>query len=113
MTAHAPTPERRPEAKAGILDITPYTPGKSTAEGVTAPVKLSANENILGCSEAAREAYLAAAGNLALYPDGRAGGLREAVARRYGLDPCPSYPRLRHQTRIFALLKPGVPRPRR
>jgi histidinol-phosphate aminotransferase len=87
MTAHAPFPEASPQAKAGILDIVPYTPGKSTAEGVAAPVKLSANENILGCGEAAREAYRAAAGDLALYPDGRAGGLREAVARRHAVDP--------------------------
>jgi histidinol-phosphate aminotransferase len=87
MTAPAPLVTLRPEAKAGIAEITPYKPGKSTAEGVSAPVKLSANENILGCSEAAREAYLAAAGDLALYPDGRAGGLREAVARRHDLDP--------------------------
>jgi histidinol-phosphate aminotransferase len=91
MTAHTPTPSAstplRPEAKAGILDITPYKPGKATAEGVAAPVKLSANENILGCSEAARAAYLAAATDLALYPDGRGEALRDAVARRYRLDP--------------------------
>jgi histidinol-phosphate aminotransferase len=89
MTALAPLPATplRPEAKAGILEITPYTPGKSTAEGVVSPVKLSANENILGCSDAAREAYLAAAGHLALYPDGRGGPLRDAVARRHNLDP--------------------------
>jgi histidinol-phosphate aminotransferase len=89
MTAHVPPPGApiRPQAKAGILDITPYKPGKSSVEGVTAPVKLSANENILGCSPAAREAYLAAAGDLALYPDGRGGALREAVAARYRLEP--------------------------
>jgi histidinol-phosphate aminotransferase len=91
MTAHTPlsgasTP-LRPEAKAGILDITPYKPGRATAEGVAEPVKLSANENILGCSPIAREAYLAAAANLALYPDGRGAILREAVAKRYDLQP--------------------------
>jgi histidinol-phosphate aminotransferase len=87
MTTPPSGAELRPQAKAGILDITPYKPGKSAVEGVAAPVKLSANENILGCSPAAREAYLAAAGDLALYPDGRGGGLREAVAARYRLDP--------------------------
>jgi histidinol-phosphate aminotransferase len=87
MTAPAPLVAPRPEAKAGINEITAYKAGRSTAEGVTAPVKLSANENILGCSEAAREAYLAAGADLALYPDGRAGVLREALARRYDLDP--------------------------
>lgn len=87
MTAHAPIHGPRPEAKAGILDIEPYKPGKSSAPGVAQPVKLSANENILGCSEAARAAYVAAAGNLALYPDGRGAVLREAVAAHWRLDP--------------------------
>ena len=62
MTAAATLPAPRP----GILDITPYKPGKSGADGVTHPVKLSANENILGCSPAAREAFLAAGSALAL-----------------------------------------------
>ena len=83
MTSVPPTPTPRP----GILDITPYKPGKSSAEGVTHPVKLSANENILGCSPAAQEAYVAAANNLALYPDGRGNTLRAALAERYHLEP--------------------------
>lgn len=90
MTAHAPIPGARtirPEAKAGILDIEAYKPGKSAAPGVEAPVKLSANENILGCGDAAREAYAAAASDLALYPDGRGEILRAALATRFGLDP--------------------------
>src|SRR5258708_40151793 len=91
MTAHVPLPGAttpiRPEAKAGILDIEPYKPGRSTAEGVEAPVKLSANENILGCGEAAREAYLAAAGDLSLYPDGRGEILRATVAPHYRVSP--------------------------
>ena len=62
MTNALPTP------RPGILDIQAYTPGKAGAEGVINPVKLSANENILGCSPLAREAYLAAAENLAQYP---------------------------------------------
>ncbi len=77
----------RPLAKPGILDITPYKPGKSFAEGVAHPVKLSGNENILGCSPKAREAYLAAAGDLSLYPDGRGGALRAALAERYRIEP--------------------------
>jgi histidinol-phosphate aminotransferase len=90
MTARAPlaaaTPIR-PEVKAGILDITPYKPGKSAADGVADAVKLSANENILGCSPLAREAYLAAAQDLSLYPDGRGATLRAAVAGRYRVEP--------------------------
>ena len=51
-----PVQPGRPSAKTGILDITPYVPGKANAEGIAHPVKLSANENILGCSPAARAA---------------------------------------------------------
>ncbi len=50
------------------------------------PIKLSANENILGCSPAAKAAYLEAAGDLAAYPDGRGAGLRSAIAERYRLE---------------------------
>jgi histidinol-phosphate aminotransferase len=77
----------RPTPKPGLLDIAQYTPGKSTVDGVAEPVKLSSNENILGCSPKAADAFAAAAGRLHLYPDGRAGGLRAAIARHYGLEP--------------------------
>jgi histidinol-phosphate aminotransferase len=77
----------RPEPKAGILDIQPYKPGKSTVAGIAHPIKLSSNENILGSSPKAREAFLAAADTLNMYPDGRAGRLRAAVAERFGLEP--------------------------
>jgi histidinol-phosphate aminotransferase len=73
--------------KPGILDIHAYVPGKAKAEGVENPVKLSANENILGSSEKAREAYAAAVGELHVYPDSRAAILRAAIAERYGLEP--------------------------
>jgi histidinol-phosphate aminotransferase len=73
--------------KPGILDIAQYVPGKSKVEGVAHPVKLSGNENILGCSAAAREAFLAAAGELNLYPDGRGTVLRNAIAERWRLEP--------------------------
>jgi histidinol-phosphate aminotransferase len=76
-----------PQPKRGILDIIPYKPGKASAEGVADPVKLSANENILGCSERARDAYREAATQLNLYPDGRAGALRAAIAERYRIEP--------------------------
>jgi histidinol-phosphate aminotransferase len=77
----APTP------KSGILDIAAYVPGKSKAEGVANPVKMSANENPLGCSPLAKAAFAAAAERLSLYPDGKAGVLRAAVAAHYGLEP--------------------------
>src|SRR5690606_28397726 len=65
----------------------PYTPGRATAEGVKHPLKLSANENPLGCSEAARAAYIAAASDLHLYPDAKTSRLRAAIADKYQLEP--------------------------
>ncbi len=84
MTAASPD---RPHPKPGILDIKPYVPGKSKVEGVAHPVKLSSNENILGCSPAARAAFEAASGRTHLYPDGKATALRAAISQRYGLEP--------------------------
>ena len=78
---------RRPKPKAGILDIEPYKPGKSSAAGFAHPVKLSSNENILGSSPKARAAFLAAADSLQIYPDSRATRLRDAVAERFALEP--------------------------
>jgi histidinol-phosphate aminotransferase len=76
-----------PRPKPGIMDIHAYKPGKATAEGIADPIKLSANENILGSSDKAREAYAAAAGRLHIYPDPRTTILRTAIAERYGLEP--------------------------
>jgi len=77
----------RPVPKAGIMDIHAYVPGKAKAEGVEHPVKLSANENILGASPKAREAYAGAADQLHIYPDSRTTLLRNAVAEAYRLEP--------------------------
>ena len=77
----------RPVSRPGILSIDPYVPGKSTAPGGVKVHKLSSNETPLGPSPRAVEAARAAAGQLALYPDGSASALREAIGARYGLDP--------------------------
>lgn len=76
-----------PVPKPGILDIVAYKPGKASAEGVENPVKLSANENALGSSPAAKAAFIAAAESLNVYPDSRATVLRAAVAANFGLEP--------------------------
>jgi len=76
-----------PTPKPGILDIAPYVGGKSRIEGVAEPMKLSSNENMLGAGQKAREAYEAAVRNIHIYPDGRAGKLRQAVADHHGLEP--------------------------
>lgn len=80
-------PDVRPRPKAGILDIAAYVGGKAHAEGVAEPIKLSANENMLGCSDKARAAYAAAAASLHQYPDGHCSALRAAVAAKYDLEP--------------------------
>ena len=77
----------RPLPKPGILDIHAYMPGKAKAEGIVSPIKLSANENILGTSDKAREAFAGAASQLQLYPDPRATIIRAAVAERFRLEP--------------------------
>lgn len=75
-----------PRPKSTIAEIAPYRPGRATAPGFERPIKLSANENALGCSPNARAAYLAAHAALHLYPDPRASALRAALARKHRLD---------------------------
>lgn len=77
----------RPIPKPGITDIAPYVPGRSKAEGIEQPLKLSANENPFGCSPAARAAFLAAASDIHLYPDSRTSRLRTALADKFDLEP--------------------------
>lgn len=82
-TALATGPTPRP----GIMDIHAYVPGKSTAAPGVKLHKLSSNESPLGPSPAAIAAFGEVGQKLALYPDGAATSLREAIAGRYGLDP--------------------------
>jgi len=77
----------RPMPQPGILDIAPYTPGKSSAPGVARVFKLSANETPLGPSPKAIEAYKAAVAHLEDYPEGSSQVLRETIGRAFGLDP--------------------------
>jgi histidinol-phosphate aminotransferase len=77
----------RPEPKPGILDIAAYVPGKSAAPAGVKLAKLSSNESPMGPSPRAIEAFVETAKTLALYPDGSSAKLREAIGRRYGLDP--------------------------
>ena len=76
----------RPVPRAEVMAIEAYVPGKSGVAGLERVYKLSSNESPLGPSPAAVEAFRREAGSLALYPDGPALRLREAIARRYGLD---------------------------
>jgi histidinol-phosphate aminotransferase len=76
-----------PEPRPGILDITPYVPGKSSVDGRAMDMKLSANESALGPSPRAILAAEQAAQTMHRYPDGGATLLREAISARYGLAP--------------------------
>src|SRR3954470_13773293 len=77
----------RPTPRPGVMDISAYVPGKSSAPGVAKVWKLSSNESPLGPSPMAKAAYAAAGDTLKLYPDGSATALGPAIAARYGLDP--------------------------
>ena len=78
----------RPVPNPGILDIAPYTPGKSPVPEPGRKVfKLSANETPFGPSPKAIEVYKAAADHLEDYPEGTSRVLREAIGRAFGLDP--------------------------
>jgi histidinol-phosphate aminotransferase len=78
----------RPMPNPGILDIAPYTPGKSPKPEAGRKVfKLSANETPFGPSPKAIDAYRNAAAHLEDYPEGTSRILREAIGRAFGLDP--------------------------
>src|ERR1700753_2045427 len=78
----------RPVPNPGILDIAPYTPGKSPVpEAGRKMFKLSANETPFGPSPKAIEAYKQAASHLEDYPEGTSRILREAIGHAFGLDP--------------------------
>jgi histidinol-phosphate aminotransferase len=78
----------RPVPNPGILDIAPYTPGKSpVAEPGRKVFKLSANETPFGPSPKAIAAYHEVGAHLEDYPEGSSRVLREAIGKAYGLDP--------------------------
>lgn len=77
------TPRPRPE----ILTISAYVGGESTVPGINRTIKLSSNEGAFGVPPGAQQAIHRAAEDAHRYPDGGAGALREAIGRRWGLDP--------------------------
>ncbi len=78
--ANAPSP------KPWIAAIHAYVPGKSAGDDGRPLVKLSANENPLGCSPLALAARQEAV-HPALYPDGDSTALRAALGQLHGIDP--------------------------
>ena len=75
-----------PTMKPWIAGIHAYVPGKSTGADGRKLVKLSANENPLGCSAQALAA-LARDHAPAAYPDPDATALRAALGREHRIDP--------------------------
>ena len=80
-----PHPTIRPQP--GILEIAPYQGGEWRLAGHDRVLKLSSNENPLGASPRALEAFQAAAAGLHRYPDTDHAGLRAAIGAVHGLDP--------------------------
>jgi histidinol-phosphate aminotransferase len=76
----------KPAPRPGILDISPYVPGKSGSAVDGRVFKLSSNESPIGPSPQAMRAFAAAAQHMHLYPDGSAAALRQAIAERFGLN---------------------------
>ena len=74
----------RPQPHAAILDIKPYIGGEAKGEGARLH-RLASNENPLGPSPKAMEAYEALAPELHRYPDGSSHALREAIGSVFGL----------------------------
>ena len=73
--------------RPGIMEISPYVGGRSTADGRTNSIKLSSNESALGPSPKAQAAFRGIAAGLHRYPDGGATELRKALGARHGIDP--------------------------
>lgn len=71
----------------GIMDIALYVSGESALAGREDVLKLSSNENPLGCSPAAVDAFKAASAQLHRYPATDHRALRMAIGEVHGLDP--------------------------
>ena len=71
----------------GIMDIALYEGGVSHLDGVSNVLKLSSNENPLGPSDAAKEAFSRAVHQLHRYPSTDHVGLRTAIGDVWGVDP--------------------------
>lgn len=75
-----------PSPKPWINAIHAYVPGKAKSDDGRELVKLSANENPLGCSPATLDAFEDAK-HPAAYPDPDSTALRYALGKLHGIDP--------------------------
>lgn len=74
-----------PSPRPSLLDMKPYTNRVGSHHALTGLVRLSSNENFLGSSPKAREAYSRVSEALHRYPDAACEDLRAALAREYGM----------------------------
>lgn len=80
------------QPKPNIIHLPVYQPGKPIEAvkrelGLTEVIKLASNENPYGCSPVVKEAIVREMENTALYPDGGAFALSEALAAHLGVKP--------------------------
>jgi len=74
------------KANIYLEEIVSYKPGKSEIDGSKA-IKLSANENALGASPKAMEAYKDMAHKISIYSDGSCSELRQALSKKNNINP--------------------------
>jgi len=79
----AATPKPRDE----VLKIAAYVPGEAKVSGANRVIRLASNEGAFGPPQAAIDAYAKMAKEIHRYPDGGSLELRQAIGKRYGLDP--------------------------
>ncbi|MBE0414293.1 histidinol-phosphate transaminase [Yoonia sp.] len=73
------------QPQPGIMDIALYQGGVAHLDGVSNVLKLSSNENPLGPSDAAKEAFLRAVHSLHRYPPTDHASLRGAIGAVWGV----------------------------
>ncbi len=77
-----------PVANSYLFAIENYVPGKAKiADNTQKITKLSSNENALGASKIAIDAYIAHSKELFRYADGSCAKLREKIAQKNNIDP--------------------------
>ena len=76
-----------PRPREAVLAIAAYAGGDSTLSGRNRVAKLSSNEAPFGPPPSAQAAIARLAGEQHRYPDGGSRELRQAIGRRFGLDP--------------------------
>ena len=73
--------------RPGIMAVEPYVGGESKVAGQNRIIKLSSNEGAFGTPPAAEAAIREIAAEGFRYPDGGSTELRQAIGKRFGLDP--------------------------